>query len=71
MDPIIRLVRSIMNNNREMLHKILAKLKITISSEEEQLIGKDLLRCVMMKWINLADALLEMTVAKLPSPVKA
>lgn len=39
-----------------------------MTSEEQQLVKKDLLRNVFMKWLNAAESLLEMIVAKLPSP---
>jgi elongation factor 2 len=41
------------------------------SSQRKQLKGKDLFKNVFQKWINAADALLEMIITKLPSPVKA
>jgi elongation factor 2 len=71
MDPIIRLVKNIMDNNKETVFKIVAKLGLTLSQEEQQLEKKNLMKNVFMKWLNAADALLEMIVAKLPSPVTA
>ena len=68
MDPIISLVRKIMEDKKEAVFKITKKLNIPMTSEEQQLVKKDLLRNVFMKWLNAAESLLEMIVAKLPSP---
>lgn len=68
MDPIIRLVKAIMDDNIEGVIKMLANKEITLNSDEQQLRKKNLLRTVFMKWLNAADALLEMIVTKLPSP---
>lgn len=68
MDPIINLVRKIMEDQKEAVFKITAKLNIPMTTEEKQLEKKDLLRNVFMKWLNAAESLLEMIVAKLPSP---
>lgn len=71
MEPVIRLCRNIMDNNREAVFKMLTTLEITLKTEEQQKTGKDLFKCVFQKWINAADALLEMIVLKLPSPAVA
>ena len=39
-----------------------------MKQEERELQGKELLKLVMARWINAADALLEMMVIHLPSP---
>lgn len=71
MEPIIRLVKNIMDDKKEAVFKVCAQLGITMSQEEQLLEKKNLLRNVFMKWLNAADALLEMIVAKLPSPITA
>ncbi len=71
MEPVIRLCRNIMDNNKEAVWKILGHLEITLKTEEKELQGKPLFKLVFQKWINAAEALLEMIVMKLPSPVKA
>jgi elongation factor 2 len=71
MEPVIRLCRNIMDNNREAVFKMLTSLEITLKTDELQKTGKDLFKCVFQKWINAADALLEMIVLKLPSPAVA
>lgn len=50
---------------------MLPKIGVALSNEEQELKGKDLLKCIFMKWLNAADILLEMIVSKLPSPVQA
>jgi len=46
-------------------------LKIVLKGEEKDLTGKPLLKLVMQKFLPAADALLEMIVVHLPSPVVA
>merc|ERR1712072_1181564 len=47
------------------------KLEIKITNEEKELPGKGLLKAAMRKFLPAADALLEMMVINLPSPVTA
>merc|ERR1719181_2103256 len=60
-----------MNGEFEKIDKMLPNLGITLKSDERTLQGKHLMKNVFQKWINAADALLEMIILKLPSPVKA
>ena len=60
-----------MNGNMDIVWKMLESLNISLKPAEKDLRLKDLFKCVFMKWINAADALLEMIVMKLPSPKKA
>jgi len=71
MRPIIQLCRNVMDNNREAVWKMLESLGIKLSAEEKTLEGKPLFKNIFQKWINAAEALLEMIIMKLPSPVKA
>jgi len=71
MDIVIRLTRNIMDENHEVVTKMLGNLNLTLKGDEKEKKGKDLFKCVFQKWINAADALLEMIVMKLPSPKKA
>jgi len=50
---------------------MLDKLNISLNSEQKERRLKDLMKIVCQKWINAAEALLEMIIMKLPSPVKA
>jgi len=71
MKPIIQMCRNAMENNMEPLNKMLEQLQISLTSTEREKQGKQLMKCVMQKWINAAEALLEMIIMKLPSPKKA
>ena len=71
MEPVIRLCRATMNGEMEKVDKMLINLDITLKSEERGLQGKLLMKNVFQKWINAAEALLEMIILKLPSPIKA
>lgn len=71
MEPVVRLCRATMNNKMEQVDKMLTTLNITLKAEERTLQGKQLMKNVFQKWINAAEALLEMIILKLPSPVVA
>ena len=71
MEPVIRLCRATMNNEMDKVDKMLGTLEITLKSDERNLQGKHLMKNVFQKWINAAEALIEMIILKLPSPVKA
>ncbi|CCH58588.1 hypothetical protein TBLA_0A07980 [Henningerozyma blattae CBS 6284] len=71
LDPIFRLSTAIMNFKKDEIPVLLEKLEINLKSEEKELEGKALLKVVMRKFLPAADALLEMIVMNLPSPVTA
>jgi elongation factor 2 len=71
LDPIYKLFHSIMNGEKAKYEKMLGSLKITLTHEESEKVGKDLLKTVMRKFLPAADALLEMIIIHLPSPVVA
>jgi elongation factor 2 len=71
LDPIYQLFHSIMNHETEKVNKMLNALKIVLKGEDKDLTGKPLLKCVMKKFLPASDALLEMIVLHLPSPVVA
>jgi elongation factor 2 len=71
LDPIFKLFESIMNGKKEQYTKMLTALKINLDTEERDLVDKPLLKAVMRKFLPAADALLDMIVMHLPSPVKA
>merc|ERR1719327_1438473 len=60
-----------MDEKYEVVWKMVAGLGLTLKSEEKELLKKPLMKCVCQKWINAAEALLEMIIMKLPSPKKA
>jgi elongation factor 2 len=71
MEPVIRLCRATMNGEMDKVNKMLTTLDITLKGDEKNLQGKHLMKNVFQKWINAAEALLEMIILKLPSPVRA
>lgn len=71
LDPIFRLFAAIMNFKKEEIPTLLEKLEISLKGDEKDLEGKALLKVVMKKFLPAADALLEMIVIHLPSPVTA
>lgn len=68
MDPIIKLSNAIMNENQKATEKMLKKIEIELKGPEKEMKGKELLKRVFQKWINAADALIEMIILRLPSP---
>lgn len=71
MEPVVRLCRSAINGETEKWKKMVAALGLHLKNDEQKLQGKLLMKCIFQKWINAAEALLEMIILKLPSPVKA
>lgn len=71
LDPIFRLFDAIMNFKKAEIPTLLDKLEIQLKGDEKELEGKALLKVVMRKFLPAADALLEMIVIHLPSPVTA
>jgi elongation factor 2 len=60
-----------MKNEMEKVDKMLGTLEISLKTDERTLQGKHLMKNIFQKWINAAEALIEMIILKLPSPVKA
>nr|QWE91348.1 translation elongation factor 2 [Placidida sp.]QWE91349.1 translation elongation factor 2 [Placidida sp.]QWE91350.1 translation elongation factor 2 [Placidida sp.] len=71
LDPIYQLIDAIMKEKNKKVYKMLANLGVTLKSDEKDLVGKPLMKRVMQKWLPAADALLEMIVRHLPSPITA
>ena len=71
MDPIVKLANACMESNKAAVNKMLTTLGINLTKKETELREKKLLKCIMQKWIDAADTLLEMMVLHLPSPKKA
>ncbi|CCE63246.1 hypothetical protein TPHA_0J02735 [Tetrapisispora phaffii CBS 4417] len=71
LDPIFRIFAAVMNFKKDEVNALLEKLEVSLKGEEKDLEGKALLKVVMRKFLPAADALLEMIVMHLPSPVTA
>ena len=68
MDPIISIARSAMQNDKAKLKTICEKMDIYLTPEEWEYTYKELNKCIMQRWINAADCILEMMIHHLPSP---
>jgi len=71
LDPIFKLFDSIMNFKKDTAFAMLEKLDIALKNDEKEMEGKLLLKTVMKKFLPAGEALLEMIVIHLPSPVTA
>jgi len=69
--PIDTLFDAIMNGKKEVYEKMLEGLGVVIPKEDRELVGKPLLKTVMIHWLPAADTLLKMIVNHLPSPAFA
>merc|ERR1712200_186975 len=79
LDPIYMVFDAIMNFKKEQTEKLLGKLttasgkavKDILKADELELEGKPLMKCVMRNWLPAGDAMFQMIVIHLPSPVTA
>ncbi|GKC30386.1 elongation factor 2 [Tanacetum coccineum] len=67
-EPIKQIINTCMNDEKDVLWPMLAKLGVNMKSEEKELMGKPLMKRVMQTWLPAATALLEMMIFHLPSP---
>ena len=71
MDPICKLFRAIMGDDKPQIEKMVTALNISLTSEEKEQTSKVLLKTIMRKFLPAAETLLEMMVVHLPSPAVA
>lgn len=71
LEPIYKMVESIMQYKNDEVQNMLTKLNITLKTEDVSKDGKDLLKAVMRAWLPAGEALLQMIAIHLPSPVVA
>ncbi|VDN22688.1 unnamed protein product [Dibothriocephalus latus] len=69
LDPICKIFRAVNDENKPEIQKLLKVLDVKLSSEENELPCKSMLKCIMHKWLPAGDCLLEMICIHLPSPV--
>jgi len=69
--PIYQVFNTCMKETTENVLVLLDKLGIKLKTEDKALEGKPLLKCVMRNWLPAGDAMLQMIVIHLPSPVTA
>jgi len=69
--PITSLFEAIMAEKHGKVKKMLKAINVELKGDEKELVGKQLLKRVMQKWLPAGDTVLEMIVLHLPSPAKA
>merc|ERR1739846_190731 len=73
LDPIYKMFDAIMNFKKDETDKLLDRLQLKskMKHEELQLEGKPLMKAVMRNWLPAGEAMFQMIVIHLPSPVTA
>jgi len=79
LDPIYMVFDAIMNFKKEQTEKLLGKLTTAdgkkvadiLKADEKEMEGKPLMKCVMRNWLPAGEAMFQMIVIHLPSPVTA
>ncbi|KAJ5002939.1 fermentation associated protein, partial [Colletotrichum sp. SAR 10_99] len=71
LDPIFKIFSAVMNFKKDEVTTLLSKLDLKLATEDKDKEGKQLLKAVMRTFLPAADALLEMMILHLPSPVTA
>merc|ERR1712072_728388 len=79
LDPIFMVFDAIMNFKKDQVTKLMTKLTTAdgrlvndvLKHEEKELEGKPLMKCVMRNWLPAGEAMFQMIVIHLPSPVTA
>jgi len=69
--PLKCLIDSIMNEKDDIYWPAIEALKIKLTKDDKNLRRKQLMKCVLRKWIPAGDALFSMIVDHLPSPATA
>ncbi|BFZ01489.1 hypothetical protein BsWGS_04528 [Bradybaena similaris] len=69
--PIYEIFSHCMTKTKEEAVALVEKLGVKLTFEDKELEGKPLLKTVMRKWLPAGDAMLQMIVIHLPSPVTA
>ena len=65
------MLKATKSSEKETVFKLSDKLNIALNAADKSLEGKQLMRCVMKKWLPAADSMLGMIIDHLPSPAVA
>lgn len=71
LEPLYKVLHSTKSQDKAELLNLVEKVGVNLTAEEKETEGKTLMRTVMKKWLPVDDALLEMFVVHLPSPLVA
>jgi len=71
LDPIFKIFTAVMNGKKDDVMTLLTKLDLKLTADDRDKEGKQLLKATMRTFLPAADALLEMMILHLPSPVTA
>ncbi|TAQ90241.1 hypothetical protein B7494_g1406 [Chlorociboria aeruginascens] len=71
LDPIFKIFNVVMNFKKDEIPTLLEKLNIKLNADDKEKEGKQLLKVIMRTFLPAADALMEMMILHLPSPVTA
>jgi len=69
--PVKLMIQSVMNQQKDIYVPAIEALRIRIPAKEQNLMGKQLMKCVMRNWLPAGSALLDMIAERLPSPAQA
>ncbi len=70
-NPIKQIINICMNDQKDKLWPMMAKLGFSLKGDEKDLMSKALMKWVMQLWLPASSALLEMMIRHLPSPATA
>lgn len=71
LEPLYKVLNFCLENKQEELSMLCEKLDFKFKFKIEEYVGKELMKSFMKKWLPAADALLELIVDHLPSPIEA
>nr|XP_022292607.1 elongation factor 2-like [Crassostrea virginica] len=71
LEPLFKMLKATKSMEKAEIFKLTEKLGLQLTSEEKALEGKAFMRNIMMKWLPVGEAMLEMIILHLPSPCVA
>ena len=69
--PIYKVLKATLGEDERETNTLLGRLGIKLSKEESELVGKEKMKMVMRRWLPAGDAMVQIIVLYLPSPVRA